>query len=55
MDCIVSITKAWRSPLATMRRTETVMFCYVALSFVDDGGELKIFRKGAIDDTTIVE
>jgi hypothetical protein len=38
-----------------MRRTETVMFCYVALSFVD-GQELKIIRReGTIDDTITVE
>jgi len=40
MDCIVSITKAWRSPLATTRRTEMLMLFYVELAFVD-GRELK--------------
>jgi hypothetical protein len=52
---MISVAKAWRLSLATTRRIETVIFCYVVLSF-DDGRELKDFiREGMIDDTTIVE
>jgi hypothetical protein len=55
MDCIVFVTKAWRSPLAKTTRTEMVIFCYVALPFVDSR-ELKNFRReGMIDGTTLVE